>query len=118
MMRGTRGVHRKTGEVVVIGEKIDNDELAEFVTSTLNGIASGVEAASGGSKNFSVPGKVSFEIAVKAVRSSGGDAGLKLQVFSAEGKISRENEEVSRVSFNVLATPNTGPATIPSIAVV
>ena len=101
--------------------KIDNEELAAFVTSTLNGIASGVESAQKGTRSFNVPGKVSFEIAVKAVRTAGAGAGLKLQVFSAEGKAQKHDEEISRVSFDVISestTKWTGPTSIPSTRVV
>ena len=89
--------------MVVSEVKIDNDELASFVTSTLNAIASGVESASSETKRFSVPARVTFEIAVTATRSTSGGGGLKLQVFNAEGKASKADEQVSRVSFEVAA---------------
>jgi hypothetical protein len=90
-------------------EKIDNHELASFVTSTLNAIAGGVESASSDTKRFSVPTKVNFEIAVTATRSSSGGGGLKLQVFNLEGKAAKADEQVSRVSFEVAThNKNTG----------
>lgn len=102
---------------MVSDEKIDNQELAAFITSTLNAIAGGVEATKPGTRSFSVPGKVSFEVAVKAVRTAGAGAGLKLQVFSAEGKAQKHDEEVSRVSFDVVSesTAARGPISIPSL---
>jgi hypothetical protein len=107
--------------VVVSETRIDNDELAQFVTSTLNGIARGVETATSSTKTFAVPGKVAFEIAVKAVKTTGGSGGLKLQVFSAEGKTEKQDEEISRVSFDVIATAptNWGPSiSIPGLKTV
>ena len=94
---------------MVVSEHIDNDELAAFVTSTLNAIAGGVESASSETKKFSVPQKVSFEIAVTATRGAAAGGGLKLQVFNAEGKASSQNEKVSRVTFEVNTSgKNTG----------
>ena len=87
--------------MVVTDEPINNTELADFVSSTLNAITTGVEKSVVGSKKYSIPSKVSFEVAVKAVRTAGAGAGLKLQIFSAEGRTEKQDEEVSRVSFVV-----------------
>ena len=96
---------------MVTSEKIDNDELTAFVTSTLNAIAGGVEASDSNTRRFKVPDRVSFEIAVKAVRTAGAGASLKLQIFNADIKKSDQNEEMSRVSFDVTSdsTSSWGP---------
>ena len=82
-------------------EAINNDELALFVTSTLNAIATGVSKASSGHFSFIVPSKISFEVAVKATKGTEAGGGLKLQVFNAEGKKTAHDEEVSRITFDV-----------------
>lgn len=82
-------------------EQINNDELAAFVTSTLNAIAIGVESASTTNFTFVVPNTVSFEVAVRATKGSEAGGGFKLQVFSAEGKRTAQDEEVSRITFEV-----------------
>ena len=83
---------------------IDNDELTAFVTSTLNGIARGVESASSETRNFQVPGKVEFEVAVTATKTSELNGGLKLQVFNAAGKQASHGETISRVKFEVISS--------------
>ena len=87
--------------MVVTMEPINNDELAAFVTSTLNAIAIGVESASTTNFAFVVPNSVSFEVAVRATKGSEAGGGFKLQVFSAEGKRTAQDEEVSRITFEV-----------------
>ena len=86
---------------MVSEESINNDELALFVTSTLRAIASGVENASSANFGFMVPSKVSFEVAVKATKGAEAGGGFKLQVFSAEGRKTSRDEEVSRITFEV-----------------
>ena len=80
---------------------IDNDELSAFVTSTLNGIAAGVESATSETRQFTVPGRVEFDVAVTATKTSELGGGLKLQVFNAAGKQGSLGETVSRVKFEV-----------------
>ena len=81
---------------------VNNDELSAFVTSTLNAIGTGVHASDvAGSFIFDLPEKIEFEVAVTAVRSKEGGGGLKIQVFSAEGKVSSEMHEVSRIKFQI-----------------
>ena len=81
---------------------IQNEELAAFVTSTLNAIAFGTaEAASVGTWRFDIPREIEFEVAVTATKSREGGGGLRIQVFSAEGKARAENEHVSRIRFSV-----------------
>jgi hypothetical protein len=94
---------------VVVSENIDNDELAAFVTSSLNAIARGVERATSDTRAFVVPSKVQFEVAVKATKGREAGGGLRIQVFSAEGKASSNDENVSRITFEVQsAQKNTG----------
>lgn len=80
---------------------VNNEELAAFVVSTLNGIAAGVESASSETKSFSVPSSVKFEVAVTATKETELGGGLKLQVFNAAGKNLKQDETVSRVIFEV-----------------
>ena len=80
---------------------IDNEELTAFVTSTLNGIARGVEGAASETRKFTVPSKVEFEVAVTATKTNEVGGGLKLQVFNAAGKQASHGETVSRVKFEV-----------------
>ena len=82
-------------------KSIDNEELTAFVTSTLNGIARGVESAASETRKFRVPGKVEFEVAVTATKTNEVGGGLKLQVFNAAGKQASHGETVSRVKFEV-----------------
>lgn len=81
---------------------IQNEELAAFVTSTLNAIAFGVGESVGlGQMHFDVPKEVEFEVAVTATKSKEAGGGFKIQVFSAEGKAAAEDEHVSRIRFTV-----------------
>ncbi|MEQ1726323.1 MAG: trypco2 family protein [Sphingopyxis sp.] len=84
-----------------MSEQPNNDELAAFVTSTLNAIVGGVEGASSKTKRFAAPYKINFEVAVKAVKSKEGGGGLRIQVFNAEAKASSEHEAISKISFEV-----------------
>jgi hypothetical protein len=88
---------------MVVSEQIDNEELAAFVSSTLNGIAKGVENSSADTRVFNVPIKVEFEVAVTATRSNDVSGGLKLQIFNVAGKNNLSGETVSRVKFEVLS---------------
>ena len=101
----------------MVSEKpINNDELAAFVTSTLNAIAAGATEADSKEHYFSVPTKVNFEVAVTATKSAEGGGGLKIQVFSAEGKKASLNEHISRITFEVHAHRKEagGPIVMPS----
>ena len=81
---------------------IQNEELAAFVTSTLNAIALGVgEAVSLGQMHFDVPKEIEFEVAVTATKSKEAGGGFKIQVFSAEGKAAAQDQHVSRIRFSV-----------------
>ena len=90
-------------------ELVNNDELAAFVTSTLRAITRGIEEADGqvrkqkmsGYATFSMPNKVSFDIAVTAKRGDEVGGGLKVQVFSIGAKASSEDQTISRISFEV-----------------
>ena len=93
-------------------ELIDNEELTDFVTSTLNGIARGVESATSETRVFAVPVKIEFEVAVTATKTNELGGGLKLQVFNAAGKQASHGETVSRVKFEVTSrTPNASKST-------
>ncbi len=84
--------------------EIQNEELAAFVTSTLNAIAYGTTSANQiGNWRFDIPNHVEFEVAVTATRSKEAGGGLRIQVFSADGKVRAENENVSRIRFTVRA---------------
>ena len=85
-----------------MSEQPNNEELAAFVTSTLNAIVGGVEAASSRTKDFKAPYKISFEVAVKAIKSKDAGGGFKIQVFSAEVKASSKDEAISKISFDVI----------------
>ena len=82
-------------------EPINNEELAAFVTSTLNAIASGVRAVVADGYDIELPEKVNFEVAVKATKSAEAGGGLKIQVFTAGARRASEDEEVSRITFEV-----------------
>lgn len=90
-----------------MSDKVDNDELAAFVTSTLEAIAVGISQSGArqhrmnGHSSFSMPEKVSFDIAVTAKRGDEVGGGLKVQVFSLGAKNTSENQTVSRISFEV-----------------
>jgi len=85
-----------------VSEQPNNEELAAFVTSTLNAIVGGVEAASSRTRAFNPPSRISFEVAVKAVKSTEAGGGFKIQVFNAEAKASSKDEAVSKISFEVI----------------
>ena len=80
---------------------INNDELSSFVASTLRAIALGIGAAETEYHTFIVPHEVDFEVAVRATKGSEAGGGLKIQVFSAEGKRTSNDEQVSRITFKV-----------------
>ena len=98
--------------MVVTKSAINNDELAEFVTSTLNAIAHGAEAAKTENYSFNVPGAINFEVAIRATKSAEAGGGLKIQVFSAEGKKGSEDEQLSKVAFTVTSKDNRPPRPI------
>jgi hypothetical protein len=96
----------------VVVSEIHNEELAAFVTSTLNAIAYGTaDAAQVGTWRFEIPKEVEFEVAVTATRSKEAGGGLRIQVFSAEGKARSENEHISKIRFSVskVNAANAGP---------
>ena len=81
---------------------IHNEEPSAFVTSTLNAISLGIaEAAQVGIFRFDIPSKIEFEVAVTATKAKEGGGGLKISVFSAEGKARAEDDRVSRIRFEV-----------------
>ena len=86
---------------MVVSDPINNEELAAFVTSTLNAIAAGVGAATSDTHDFDLPNKIAFEVAVKATKNSEVGGGFKIQVFSAEGKKASHDEAVSKITFEV-----------------
>jgi hypothetical protein len=96
---------------MVVSETINNDELAAFVTSTLNAIASGVGAATSDSHEFDIPDQIEFEVAVKATKNSEVGGGLRIQVFSAESKKGSQDEAISKITFAVSTSSkrNRGP---------
>lgn len=85
----------------MVSDIINNDELAAFVTSKLNAIANGVGAASSETHDFDLPTTIEFEVAVKATKNSEVGGGMRIQVFSAEGKRGSQDEAVSRITFTV-----------------
>lgn len=91
---------------------INNEELAAFVTSTLNAIAAGVDAAKAEGYDFELPKSITFEVAVKATHSAEVGGGLKIKVFSAEGRKVSEDEEVSRINFTVNASKQFSQGTL------
>ena len=98
---------------MVSDNNINNDELAAFVTSTLIAIANGVEGASTENFKFVVPHTVNFEVAVKATKSAEAGGGLRIQVFSAEGKKASHDEEVSRITFEVRSSEKRSAKPVP-----
>jgi hypothetical protein len=99
--------------VVVSEDKVNNEELTAFVTSTLNAIAEGVEQAAelsrahktSGYSTFEMPETVQFDVAVSARSSGELGGGLKLKVFDvgAEGggKKTSSSETISRIVFEI-----------------
>lgn len=85
----------------MVSGAINNDELTTFVTSTLSAIAAGINDASNHQLAFKLPQTVKFEVAVKATKASETGGGLRLQVFSAEGKPSEADESVGKISFDL-----------------
>lgn len=85
-----------------MSDSINNDELAAFVTSTLNAISVGVaDAVEFGETKFDIASQIEFEVAVTATKAKEGGGGLKIQVFSADAKLSSENQHISRIKFSI-----------------
>ena len=96
-------------------ERIENNELQLFVTSTLNAIMSGIadsqpearlrSAHGTGEYAFSAPNEVTFDVAVTAKHSGTARGGMKIQVFSiganAGGDVSSESSTISRIQFTI-----------------
>lgn len=87
--------------------EIQNEELAAFVTSTLNAIAYGTAAAEVvGNWRFEIPKEVEFEVAVTATKSKEVGGKLRIQVFSADGSARSQSENISKIRFCVSKVNN------------
>ena len=91
----------------MVSESVQNEELRDFIRSTLAAITDGVATRAGGS-SFHLSSPVKFDVAVTATKETEAGGGLRLHVASAAGKLSTQNESVSRIAFEVKADMKIG----------
>jgi len=72
--------------------KIDSEELASFVSSTIESIEKGLK-----DKKYRLSGSIEFEVAVVNIMK--GEGGIKLFVVDASGKYGTEN--VTKIKFKI-----------------
>ena len=83
-----------------MSETVKNDELSDFIASTLAAITDGISGRGNGA-SFHLASNIKFDVAITVTKETEAGGGLRLHVASAGGKITAQNESINKIAFEV-----------------